>query len=157
MGYYTKFKGKVSGDGVSMAKFENDAEKEITFGSYDFPLSDFNNKYGFGDGETYKWYGYDSDMLGLSDKYRNLLFELTGEGEESGDLWKSWYRNGKSVRAEAQIVFVEPDLDTLLPLDLDYEKKAREQAFADALAAVERAEAEYEKAKALVDSLQPQE
>ena len=157
MGYYTRFKGRVSGDEFTMAKFEGDAEIGRTFGSYDFPLSDFNNKHGFGDGETYKWYGYEADMLALSNRYRNLLFELTGEGEESGDMWKAWYRNGKHVRVQAQIVFVEPDLDTLLPLDLDYEKKAREQAFADALAAVERAEAEYEKAKALVDSLQPQE
>jgi len=55
-------------------------------------------------GKTYdqvKWYDYHDDMIAHSKKYPGLVFQLYGEGEESGDIWCEYFHNGKSVRHEA--------------------------------------------------------
>jgi hypothetical protein len=35
------------------------------------------------------------------------VISVEGEGEESGDIWKAYYKNGKSFRANAQVTFEE--------------------------------------------------
>lgn len=60
-------------------------------------------------GDTLKWYDHDSDMWELSDKFPRAVFKLHGEGEESGDIWTNWYKNGKSHRWTP--VIKEPDFD----------------------------------------------
>lgn len=114
MGYYTHFESGVTGPKVLLEKLYKDAENGETFGEYDMPLEDFVNDDLFG-GDTAKWYGWETDIKALSAKYPALLFSLEGEGEEAGDIWKAWARNGKSVSVQARIVFDEPDLDTILP------------------------------------------
>lgn len=54
-----------------------------------------------------KWYEHDEDMRDVSKKFPNVLFILSGEGEESGDIWKAYYKNGKVQRVKAEIVFDE--------------------------------------------------
>jgi hypothetical protein len=61
-----------------------------------------------GIGETY-WDNYDMDMRGISKDYPDVIFELSGEGEESGDIWKKYYVNGKIQKCKARIVFDEFD------------------------------------------------
>ena len=58
-------------------------------------------------GEETKWYSHENDMRKLSNKFRDVLFELEGEGEESGDMWKEYYKNGKMQRCNAEFVFPE--------------------------------------------------
>ena len=51
------------------------------------------------DFDTYdgvKWYDHDEHMLGLSKLMPDILFTLSGEGEDSGDLWKKYYLRGQS-------------------------------------------------------------
>ena len=114
MGYYTRFDGRVTGSKVLLDKFKEDAERGDTYGQYGSNLDDWTYGEFFG-GDSAKWYDWEKDMKELSSKYPHLLFELSGEGEEAGDMWKAWARNGKVVTVRARIVFDEPDIDKELP------------------------------------------
>jgi hypothetical protein len=48
------------------------------------------------DGFESKWYTYDSDMIELSVKYPDYVFTLSGEGDSSDDIWRAFYKSGKS-------------------------------------------------------------
>jgi len=60
-----------------------------------------------------KWYEHDDDMLRLSERYPMVVFTLSGEGEESGDIWKKYYCAGKVQIARAKITFDPFDKDKL--------------------------------------------
>ena len=55
--------------------------------------------------EENKWYDWAEDMKEYSKLFPNILFTLNGEGEESGDFWAAYIKNGKmqEERAEIQI------------------------------------------------------
>jgi hypothetical protein len=63
--------------------------------------------------DSCSWYEHDEDMKKFSLKYPGMVFCLTGEGEEAGDLWKGYYRDGKSQKVEAQIVYPPFDPEVL--------------------------------------------
>jgi hypothetical protein len=63
-----------------------------------------------GDGkESAKWYEHDDDLEEFSKKHPDVLFKLSGEGEDNGDLWHLYVKNGKSQRCNATITFPEYD------------------------------------------------
>ena len=115
MGYYTKFDLEISGTGerwvtgvdakgekikVNIGIDKDEVTRELV------NLSGYEHLF---DGDTHKWYDYDENMLEISRKYPDLLFILSGEGEESGDLWRNYYKNGKSQRCNAVITYGEFD------------------------------------------------
>lgn len=55
--------------------------------------------------DTIKWYEHESDMRSYSKKYPDVLFTLNGEGEESGDIWIEYYKNGLMQRTKAKLMF----------------------------------------------------
>jgi hypothetical protein len=62
------------------------------------------------DGGTYescKWYEWLETLVNFSKKYPNVVFTLSGEGEESGDVWKCYFKDGKYQDAQAKIVIEE--------------------------------------------------
>jgi hypothetical protein len=65
------------------------------------------------------WYAHEEHMKKLSNKYPNVLFILDGEGEESGDIWRKYFRAGKMFRADAVISFAAPPETMLDKLDKD--------------------------------------
>jgi hypothetical protein len=69
------------------------------------------SRYRFDDWYLYgaKWYDHDRDMKTLSLAYPDILFTLEGKGDESDDLWISYYQNGKSQHCQAEIVYPEYD------------------------------------------------
>jgi hypothetical protein len=56
-----------------------------------------------------KWYTYEDDMRKLSKKFPKVLFILSGSGEDSEDLWREYYLNGKRQRSKAVITYQEFD------------------------------------------------
>lgn len=148
MGYYTVFQGEVSGPSPFLEQFEKDANEGETFSLYDISLSDFFDDYIYG-GQSMKWYDSDADMKNLSKNYPALLFTLSGEGEDSGDIWRAYYRNGKGLRVAARIVFDEPeDLDEQLPLPPEtVMQRERDKAGRKAEIDAEIARLEAERAK----------
>ena len=48
-------------------------------------------------------------MLEYSANHPEYLFILDGEGEESGDIWRKFYKDGKSY--EWKLEYALPDFD----------------------------------------------
>lgn len=92
MGYYTDFKLTVpEGDLDSIAQDLS----EISTYEWDADLELYEAK----------WYDHHKDMIALSKKHPNTLFCLEGDGEENGDLWKAYYKDGKSQRCSVIIMY----------------------------------------------------
>lgn len=56
-----------------------------------------------------KWYDHQKDMLEYSANNPEYLFILDGQGEETGDIWRKFYKNGKSY--EWKLEYTLPDFD----------------------------------------------
>lgn len=65
------------------------------------------------DEDTHKWYDYNENMLTLSRLHPSTIFELYGEGEDSGDIWRTCYCNGNRAGGSAEIVYPEIDFKQL--------------------------------------------
>ena len=59
----------------------------------------------FGCNDSYKWYIHEQDMKELSKIYPETTFLLEGEGEDSEDIWRKYFKNGKMQACKAKIVF----------------------------------------------------
>lgn len=55
--------------------------------------------------ETVKWYNHSEDMIKLSKKYPDIVFSLKGDGEEQGDSWYKYFKNGKVQECHAKITY----------------------------------------------------
>lgn len=62
--------------------------------------------------EPQTWYDHEQDMMKFSKKYPNTTFRLTGEGEEQGDVWVKFFKNGQVQGRKATIT-----LDDSTPTD----------------------------------------
>jgi hypothetical protein len=58
--------------------------------------------------DSHKWYEHEEDMKEIAAQFPQCIFELEGEGEESGDLWKEWYCGNKFKQSFAEITYDEP-------------------------------------------------
>lgn len=138
MGYYTSF--ELTYDAPAGVVVDGDT---LVSDGYEYTVDSLLNDAA----QEVKWYDHEKDMIALSRLYPTVLFTLTGDGEESGDQWRTWYRSGKSVTARAEIVYVRPDLDDVIPIDPLLDKLARRKELAVA-------EDELRRAQGVVDSLQ---
>lgn len=55
--------------------------------------------------DSCKWYDHDKELRAFSTRYPDVLFRLSGEGEEQGDLWQTYYLNGKAQECPAAVVY----------------------------------------------------
>jgi len=60
-----------------------------------------------------KWYKWQEDMKELSMLYPDVLFELSGRGEEPDDLWGAYFKGGKAQICKAKITFDKYDEDKM--------------------------------------------
>lgn len=60
------------------------------------------------------WRGFDSDMMKVSAFFPNVLFTLTGAGEEADDLWRAYFLDGKMQYVNAEIFYPAFDADKLV-------------------------------------------
>ena len=82
-----------------------DALNEIT--DYEFGLTSetsIKNE----EGEI-KWYSSLEDLKKVSSLVPEALIQVDGEGEESGDIWRSYYKGGKCQMVEVKIVYEDFD------------------------------------------------
>ncbi len=105
MGYYTHFKLMVTGetdiDIIGELRDENDWAKGALDG-------------GGAAYEEYKWYDCKEDMLEFSKRHPDILFLLEGEGEEAGDVWRFYAKNGRSFYQQAKMAFEDFDESMLI-------------------------------------------
>lgn len=93
MGYYTNYT-------LSTTSWNEDREEiEETLNE----ISGYNIEFGWNDSR--KWYDHEKHMKELSKIYADITFILDGEGEESGDIWRKYFKNGKMQACKAEIVF----------------------------------------------------
>ena len=90
MGYYTRFELEV----VSGGDYETDYEEVVSEQADYNPFSD----------ET-KWYSFEKDMKKVSKQHPKVVFKLSGEGEEAGDLWRAYFKDGKMQMCKARIEY----------------------------------------------------
>lgn len=99
MGYYTRFsltvyQGKTEVDSALYPSFK---EKNL-YGRY-MSIQELIS----GSTDSMKWYEHKQDMLEISVLYPDLVFVLDGDGEEAGDCWREFYKNGKTYRWELEV------------------------------------------------------
>lgn len=59
--------------------------------------------------DSVKWYNHDDDMKRISIQFPDMTFMIEGHGEEFGDLWRCYYKNGEQEFCRGEIFFEEPD------------------------------------------------
>ena len=58
-----------------------------------------------------KWYSHEHDMRVYSEKFPTVTFILYGVGEEEGDYWREYYKNGKMVRHNGDMKVTYPEFN----------------------------------------------
>lgn len=101
MGYYTRYSLKVEPK-ITDLMFKEKFNKITGDCEYDYVFE-----------EDCKWNNHEEHMLEVSKLYPEHLFMLEGEGEESGDIWRKYFFNGKYQICNAIITF-EPFDETKL-------------------------------------------
>jgi len=66
-----------------------------------------------------KWYSHSNDMAKFSLKHPNVLFILTGQGEDSFDSWRKYYKNGQEQISEGVISYAPFDENKLFKVELE--------------------------------------
>lgn len=59
--------------------------------------------------DGWKWYEHEQTMRDISRVFPSVLFTLIGEGEESGDVWRKYFMDGKMQVSKAVISFEDFD------------------------------------------------
>lgn len=118
MGYYTQHnlevrnvKSEEEFDKLREAMFLHDCPSHSIIGyaldsGYYSPNGKTADFYSYGE---CKWYDHEVDMLRISREFPDMVFCLHCEGEESGDLWDDYYRNGMRSLCQAEVVYPDPD------------------------------------------------
>lgn len=116
MGYYTNFELTIH-EGVADLLAVRDALDKVM--DYDHSESPFDIEdediHGGGtigkiiSGDSMKWYDHDTECAIMSQSFPNVVFKLHGDGEESGDMWDAYYKNGKCQICRAKFVYPQYD------------------------------------------------
>lgn len=106
MGYYTDFT-------LEVKELPKNADEKVYYRAInDYiqeHLSFLESWYSGGWSANAKWYDAEEDMKEMSKQFPDVLFELFGNGEETGDLWYAWFKNGKMQYTKATVTFDEFD------------------------------------------------
>jgi hypothetical protein len=101
MGYYTTYFLTVTPDDQA-EEINKAGSKEFHYAlRYDAGAHEWEPS------EQTKWYDREDEMRALSRQFPGVLFTLKGEGEDTGDLWNLYVKDGKAFCAKAQII-IEP-------------------------------------------------
>lgn len=110
MGYYTDYKIVVEGqDDSQLGEIFNRLEELSGYG--DFYRGPVGNTVEL---DSVKFYECESVMRKLSAEYINVLFTVYGDGEEGGDLWVAYYKDGKGTD------FMKPTIIYPFPMEDEF-------------------------------------
>lgn len=104
MGYRTRFT-------ISVDPKEREPEvgtRLVVVSGYGTELSHINH------GEEVKWYDCDEHCEQVSREFPDVTIRVQGIGEEQGDVWVSFWRDGK-VQHHRAAAFVGPETPTSAP------------------------------------------
>lgn len=106
MGYYTRFELKAepakspSSPKQRLEAFESIAKLRGQDDGAAYAISSDG-----GSEESCKWYDHEIVLRNFSKQHSEVLYTLSGKGEESGDIWRKYFLNGKMQVAKANITF----------------------------------------------------
>ena len=106
MGYYTYFNIQVEPEDEWKGIYESEMGGQL--------LRDHFNDGGCGH-EPEKWYEWEEEMAEFSRKWPNILFHLSGRGDNEDDWWTATFLNGKVHYRRAEI----PPFERSLLKELD--------------------------------------
>ena len=95
MGYYTRHELSIPSGSDDLIEAFRGVSEEASYALLSNGDSD----------ESCKWYRHQDELKSFSLLHPEALFKLSGEGEESGDIWVEYYQNGKMQLCKAKIVF----------------------------------------------------
>ncbi len=99
MGYYTQYSLQVlEGDKDLIRQFRESDDNAM------YALDEEGNTR-----EECKWYESDDAMKSFSKLHPEVLFQMDGEGEGSGDTWRQYWKNGKCQDIKAELVYESYD------------------------------------------------
>jgi hypothetical protein len=101
MGYQTRHRLKII-QGEFTARDLRKFAKTDPGEHWDYLLKDLR-------GESIKWYEHKQDMTRLSKAFPDIVFCLCGKGEDAGDVWREYYKNGRMHRCQAKLRFEKFD------------------------------------------------
>jgi len=99
MGYYTNFSISIKQGQDYLGDLQNAIEKQSDY-TFDNDGTEI-----YSDGSI-KWYEHSKDMENVSKLFPDLVLQVDGEGEESGDIWTTFWKDGKYQQAK-RVVTVE--------------------------------------------------
>lgn len=119
MGYYTYFELSTKENKTyKVSEIISYMKKECMKNSSYYPFEyDFDNllfddsiyNFSLDAGDSTKWYDHDEEMIELSLQFPEIVFQLYGDGEENGDTWYKYYKNGKKQYCPAIITYEKYD------------------------------------------------
>lgn len=98
MGYYTKYDLDVQSPGKPFSESDYAKLRETPY--HYGTIADLIDH-----GTHNKWYDHEDDMREISKTFPDFLFILEGLGEEAGDHWRKYFKDGKCQRTKAEVRF----------------------------------------------------
>lgn len=100
MGYYTRYELAIDVPDVDAPRpVDADTLRQKLYQKTGYSLTD-----------ECKWYDHEEHMREFSKEYPHVLFTLDGDGEENGDIWRKYFKNGK-MQFEKQAKWEPPPFD----------------------------------------------
>lgn len=109
MGYYTYYTCYViDEDSYGKEKIKQAANRlaEILYGEK--PSKEVQDFEFICENGEMKWYEYEDNMKKLSKEFPDMVFELSGNGEDEEDFWKEYFLNGESCYCSGHIEYDPP-------------------------------------------------
>lgn len=92
MGYYTQYNLYVTNVGF----LDDEVKVAVSNAVDDLNLFDVSGSVEYGWPAYDKWYDHDDDMLAISARFPDVVFQLYGDGESSDDNWMNYYKGGRA-------------------------------------------------------------
>lgn len=94
MGYYTKHEIEIIGGSSDLICELREFSEEAKYALDECGKTE----------QECKWYSHRKELKEFSLKHPDVLFKLHGEGEENGDVWDEYFKNGKMQVCKARMV-----------------------------------------------------